>query len=272
VNRPKNDSAASAGIPGDGNSDVDVQHNSRHSDLVSSGRSAADDEYGAFDGARRAGDIRDGVGSDKRRRGARWAAAEPAYSGEIPDGGQGGSGGENGDERSSPASGGGTAGSLEAGRPGDALTGRCREREDSAAVAEGRCSSSASAHGEPVLLVRLVRRVFDRNGRCWKRVIQCFPVAPVQYDAHCADTVAAGATPSLRRACGDLRTGEQLLADTAADSRVTLARLRMSRRGRALLDQLAAEVRRRFAPRMRAAAEAVAGDAELAAWARMLQE
>jgi hypothetical protein len=122
-----------------------------------------------------------------------------------------------------------------------------------------------------VLLARLVRRVFDRNGRCWQRVTRCRPLAPAEYDARCATAAAdsaAGRPPSLRWSLGDRRGGAQLLADAAADRRITLARLRGSRRGRGLLDQLASEVRRRFAPRVRAAAAAAAGDEGLEAWAR----
>jgi hypothetical protein len=125
---------------------------------------------------------------------------------------------------------------------------------------DGSSRSSPSNNGEPVLVVRLVRRVFDRNGRCWQRVTRCRPLAPAEYDA--------GRPPSLQRSLGDLRTGAQLLVDAAADQQITLARLRGSRRGRSLLDQLAAEVRRRFAPRVRAATAAAAGDEGLEAWAR----
>jgi hypothetical protein len=121
-----------------------------------------------------------------------------------------------------------------------------------------------------MLLERQVRRVFDRN--CWQRVTYFRPVAPAEYDAHCAAAKAAGATPSLRQACGDLRTGAQLLADASVDQRMMLARLCRSRRGRAWLGQLAGEVRQLFAPRVRAALVALAEDAELAALARMLEE
>jgi hypothetical protein len=128
-----------------------------------------------------------------------------------------------------------------------------------------------------VLVERLVRRVFDRNGRCWQRVTHCRPVAPAEYDAHCAAADAAaggpaGRPPGLRWSLGDRRTGAQLLGEAAADRRLTLARLRGSRRGRGWLGQLAAEVRRRFAPRVRAAAAAAAADPGLEAWARGLAE
>ena len=79
-----------------------------------------------------------------------------------------------------------------------------------------------------MLLVRLVRRVFDRNGRCWQRVVTCRPVAPADYDARCAAADAAGAErrPSVRWSLGDRRGGAELLAEMAADRRLTLARLR----------------------------------------------
>ncbi len=105
-----------------------------------------------------------------------------------------------------------------------------------------------------------MRRVFDRHGRCWQRVTCFRPVAPAEYDAHCAADAeadaAAGRSPSLRWSLGDRRTGEQLLGQMVADRRVTLTRLRGSRRGRAWLSRLAAEVRQRFGQRMRAAAAA----------------
>ncbi len=50
---------------------------------------------------------------------------------------------------------------------------------------DGTSGSSASTNGEPVLLARLVRRVFDRNGRCWQRVARCRPLALAEYDTHC---------------------------------------------------------------------------------------
>ncbi len=108
--------------------------------------------------------------------------------------------------------------------------------------------------GVPLLLERRVRNVFDRNGRCWQRITQCRPVAPAEYDAHCAAAAAAGRPLSLRRSLGDWRAGAQLLEEAAADRRVTLARLRGSRRGREFLSQLAAEVRRRFRTLLKAAA------------------
>ncbi len=104
-----------------------------------------------------------------------------------------------------------------------------------------------------MLLERRVRRVFDRHGRCWQRVTCFRPVAPAEYDAHCAAAIDSR-PPSLRWSLGDRRAGEQLLADAVLDRRVTLARLRGSRRGRAWLGRLAAEVRQRFGQRVRAAA------------------
>ena len=103
---------------------------------------------------------------------------------------------------------------------------------------------------------RRVRRVFDRNGRCWQRVVTCRPVAPAEYDAHCAAADAdfgAARPPSLRWSLGDRRAGAALLADAYGDRRLTLARLRGSRRGRKWLDHLAAEVQRRFALLVQAA-------------------
>jgi hypothetical protein len=120
---------------------------------------------------------------------------------------------------------------------------------------ESCCSSrlTARASGEPLLLERRVRNVFDRNGRCWQRITQYRPVAPAEYDAHCAAVAATGQPPSLRRSLGDWRAGAQLLEEAAADRRVTLARLRKSRRGREFLGQLAAEVLRRFRSRLQVA-------------------
>jgi hypothetical protein len=120
---------------------------------------------------------------------------------------------------------------------------------------ESCCSSSITARDskEPLLLERRVRNVFDRNGRCWQRITQCRPVAPTEYDAHCAAVAATGRPLSLRRSLGDWRAGAQLLEGAAADRRVTLARLRGSRRGREFLGQLAAEVRRRFRSRLQVA-------------------
>jgi hypothetical protein len=119
-----------------------------------------------------------------------------------------------------------------------------------------------------VLLERSVRRVFNRNGRCWQRVTYCRPIAATEYDAASDADCAAGRPPSLRRSLGDLRTGAQLLDELAADQRLTLERMRGSRRGRAWLGQLAAEVRRRFEPRLPVQAAAD----EDAAWARVLIE
>ncbi len=127
-----------------------------------------------------------------------------------------------------------------------------------------------------MLLERLVRRVFDRNGLCWQRVTRCRPLAPAEYDAHCAAAAetdfAAGRLPSLRWSLGDRRTGAQLLGEMADDRRLTLARLRGSRRGRVWLGQLASEVRRRFARRVEEAAAALEKNTELAALALRLQE
>jgi hypothetical protein len=113
---------------------------------------------------------------------------------------------------------------------------------------------SSRCCGEPILLERRVRRVFDRNGRCWQRVTCFRPVTPAEYDAHCAACAAAGRPPSLQWLLGDRRTGAQLLGDAAADRRLSLARLCGSQRGRRYLDQLAVEVRRRFESVIQAAA------------------
>ena len=137
-----------------------------------------------------------------------------------------------------------------------------------------------------VLVERNMRQDFDRLGRCWQRVVICRIISPAEFDARCdtavslAKAVGSGGSggneggrrpaPSLQWALGDHRCGAQLLVDAAADLRLTLVRLRGSRRGRALLDRLAVEVLLRFGPRMRAAREAVDGDAALAAWARRM--
>lgn len=103
--------------------------------------------------------------------------------------------------------------------------------------------------GGAVLVERLVRRIFDRDGRCWQRVAYYRPLAPAEYDAR-----RAGRPADLRREIGDKRDGGVLLADAAADRGVTLARLRGSRRGRAA-------VRRRFSGPWAAAARAAAAQA-----------
>ena len=64
------------------------------------------------------------------------------------------------------------------------------------------------------------------------------PLDPASYDARCVAADAAGQPPSLRRALGDTRTGQALVADYTADRRATLARLRRSRRGRDVLSQV----------------------------------
>ena len=125
-----------------------------------------------------------------------------------------------------------------------------------------------SAGTEPVLLRRKVRRNFDSGGRCRERLTFLYPITPDQYDADCAAADAAGLPPSLRRALGDCRSGAQLLADTAADRRATLVRLRRSRLGREALGQLAGEVLRRFGPRIRAARAIVGSSPAMEAWAR----
>ena len=116
---------------------------------------------------------------------------------------------------------------------------------------------------------RRVRRVFDRNGRSWQRVTFCRAIAADDYDRLCAGPAGGpGAAGSVQRALGDTRTGAQLLAEAAADRRLTLARLRGSQRGRGWLAQLADEVRRRFAGTVRAAREVVAASPAVEAWAR----
>ena len=66
---------------------------------------------------------------------------------------------------------------------------------------------------------RLVRRVFDRDGRCWQRVAFHQPLTPAEYDARCAAPAAAGRLAGLRRAMGDERCGAALLAEAEADRR-----------------------------------------------------
>jgi hypothetical protein len=123
-----------------------------------------------------------------------------------------------------------------------------------------------------MLVERMVHRVFDSHGRCWQRVAYHRPLTPAEYDARCAAAAAAGRPASLRWALGDERCGVELLVGLPADRRATLARLRGSRRGRAALGELAAEMRRRFAPRIAAARAAAEACPETAAWARRLKE
>ena len=117
---------------------------------------------------------------------------------------------------------------------------------------------------------RIVRRVFDRNGRCWQRVAFHRPLAPAKHDARCAADAAAGLPRSLRRALGDERGGSTLLAVAAADRRKTLAGLQATAPRRAALAELVAEVRRRFAALAAAARAGIADSSALAAWAAAL--
>ena len=110
-----------------------------------------------------------------------------------------------------------------------------------------------------------MRRVFDRDGRCWQRLTLCRAIDPADYDRCVAGPAGAA---SVQRALGDTRTGAQLLAEAAADRGVTMGRLRRSERGRGWLGALAGEVRRRFARTVRAAREVVEGCPEVEAWAR----
>jgi hypothetical protein len=74
------------------------------------------------------------------------------------------------------------------------------------------------------------------------------PITAAEYDA------AARLTPAacLNRACGDLRTGAQLLADAAADARVRISSLAHSAEGCALVRRLVAALRCHLAAYARA--------------------
>ena len=133
---------------------------------------------------------------------------------------------------------------------------------------DGAGDGDPSAGAAPLLLRRRVQRRFDSGGRCRERLTFLYHITPDQYDADCAAADAAGLPPSLRRALGDCHSGAQLLADTAADRRATVARLRGSRLGREALGQLAGEVLRRFGPRIRAARAIVGSSPAMEAWAR----
>ena len=116
---------------------------------------------------------------------------------------------------------------------------------------------------------RRVRRVFDYRGRLWQRLVFCCPVHPAEYDARCAAAAAPGDV-SVQRGLGDTRSGAELVAEAAADRGVTMGRLAGSGRGRAMLDGLAAEVRRRCGGMVRVAREVVEACPEVEAWARGL--
>jgi hypothetical protein len=192
-----------------------------------------------------------------------------------------------------PGSGGGGGGDGGGGGGGSGGedSGACSRSAGGSNYAEGHCAGAdipeagrtrshrqndpvdgSSGPGGPVLVERLVRRVFDHHGRCWQRVAYHRPLTPAEYDARCAADAAAGRSASLRRALGDERGGADLLADLPADKRATLARLRSSRRGQAALGELAAEVRRRFASRLEAARAAADACPETAAWVARLAE
>ena len=136
----------------------------------------------------------------------------------------------------------------------------------------GILSLALAGSGGAMLVERLMRRVFDRNGRCWQRVAFCKVLTPAQYDARCAAVEAAGRPATLQRALGDLRTGAELVADVHIDRRLSLGRLVASRRGRECLRTLAAEVERRFGPRVSAARDVVDGCSHARRWARELEE
>ena len=161
---------------------------------------------------------------------------------------------------------------------------------------------STAGGGGASLVERRLERVFDCGGRCWQEVAHYRQLNPAEYDAGCAAAAAAvaaaaaaaetlaqtaaggpagkpaeGALPtcrwgvSLQRALGDVRGGEELLASAEDDMRrLTLVRLRRSRRGRAALAELAGEVRRRFGPAVRVAREIVETCPEVECWARRL--
>ena len=122
---------------------------------------------------------------------------------------------------------------------------------------------------EPTLVERRVRRVFDHRGRLWQRIVFCRPVSPAEYDARCAAAAAPGDV-SVQRGLGDTRSGAELLAEAAADRGATTRRLAGSGRGRAMLDGLAVEVRRRCGGAVRAARAVLEACPEVEAWARGL--
>jgi hypothetical protein len=155
---------------------------------------------------------------------------------------------------------------------GLATCGHCGGRSDWSASQSVAGPAWPAGPAGPMLVERMVHRVFDSHGRCWQRVSYHRPLTPAEYDARCAAAAAAGRPASLRWALGDERCGAELLVGLTADRRATLARLRGSRRGRVALGELAAEVRRRFAPRIAAARAAAEACPETAAWARRLKE